>query len=175
MVWGSNPDEGKTFCVCSDCPKAHLASRTKCTRTLSQEKRPRYGVNHAPTSKKEYSYTSTTLLGLHGLLEGELCFLMSTLYIFLRHIIHMSSLCDKKAKWSRYRPGVAQRVGRGIALLFHDLSTRWGEWSAARSRRTLPRERPSTHFIGGWEGPRAGLDGWKISPPPGFNPGPSSP
>jgi len=29
-----------------------------------------------------------------------------------------------KVKWSRYRPGVAQRVGRGIALLFHDRGTR---------------------------------------------------
>ena len=29
-------------------------------------------------------------------------------------------------KWSRYRPGVAQRVGRGIALLFYDRGTRRG-------------------------------------------------
>ena len=29
-------------------------------------------------------------------------------------------------KWSRYRPAVAQRVGRGIALLFHDRGTRRG-------------------------------------------------
>jgi len=28
--------------------------------------------------------------------------------------------------FSRYRPGVAQRVGRGIALLFHDRGTRRG-------------------------------------------------
>jgi len=28
--------------------------------------------------------------------------------------------------WSRYRPGVAQRVGRCIALLFHDRDTRSG-------------------------------------------------
>jgi len=27
-----------------------------------------------------------------------------------------------------------------------------------------PRERPYTHFTGGWVGPRAGLDGRKISP-----------
>jgi len=33
---------------------------------------------------------------------------------------------------------VARRVGRGIALLFHDRGTRRGEWSAARSGRTLP-------------------------------------
>jgi len=78
-------------------------------------------------------------------------------------------------KWSRYRPGVAHMVGRGIAILFHDRGTRRGEWSAARSGRTLPRERPGTHFTGGWVGPRSGLDGRKISCPPGFDPGPSSP
>ena len=43
-----------------------------------------------------------------------------------------------KVKISRYKPGVAQRVGRGIALLFHDRGTRRGEWSAARPGRTLP-------------------------------------
>jgi len=32
----------------------------------------------------------------------------------------------KKVKFSRYRPGVGQRVGRGIALLFHDRCTRRG-------------------------------------------------
>jgi hypothetical protein len=31
-----------------------------------------------------------------------------------------------KVKWPSYRPGVAQRVGRDIALLFHDLGTRRG-------------------------------------------------
>jgi len=31
-----------------------------------------------------------------------------------------------------------------------------------------PRERPGTYFAGGWVGPRAGLDGGKISSPPGF-------
>ena len=35
-------------------------------------------------------------------------------------------------------PGVAQRVGRDIALLFHDRGTRRNEWSAARPGRTLP-------------------------------------
>ena len=33
---------------------------------------------------------------------------------------------SKKVKWFRYRPGVAQRVGTGIALLLHDRSTRRG-------------------------------------------------
>jgi hypothetical protein len=31
------------------------------------------------------------------------------------------------------------------------------------SAALYPRERPSTHFTGGWVGPRAGLDGLKIS------------
>ena len=38
-----------------------------------------------------------------------------------------------------------------------------------------PRERPDAHFTGGWVGPRAGLDGLKISSSPGIDPGPSSP
>jgi len=37
------------------------------------------------------------------------------------HLIHII-----KVKCSRYRRGVAQRVGRGIALLFHDRGTRRG-------------------------------------------------
>jgi len=34
--------------------------------------------------------------------------------------------CIEKIKCSRYRPGMAQRVGRGIALLFHDRGIRRG-------------------------------------------------
>jgi hypothetical protein len=34
-----------------------------------------------------------------------------------------------------------------------------GEWPASRPGRFTPRERaPGTHWIGGWVGPRAGLD-----------------
>jgi hypothetical protein len=34
-----------------------------------------------------------------------------------------------------------------------------GDWSASRPRRFTPGERaPSTHWIGGWVGPRAGLE-----------------
>jgi hypothetical protein len=34
-----------------------------------------------------------------------------------------------------------------------------------------PGKRPDTHCIGGWVGPRAGLDGCgKSRPPPGFDP-----
>jgi len=45
-----------------------------------------------------------------------------------------------KVKWFRYRPGVAHRVGRGIALLFHDRGTRRG-WVVSSTSRP--------HFIPG--------------------------
>jgi len=41
-----------------------------------------------------------------------------------------------KVKWSRYSPGVTQRVGRGIALLFHDRGTRRG-WVVSSTPRPL--------------------------------------
>ena len=46
----------------------------------------------------------------------------------------------KKVKWSRYRPDVTQRVGRGIALLFHDRGTRRG-WVVSST--------PQLHFTPG--------------------------
>jgi len=46
-----------------------------------------------------------------------------------------------------------------------------GEWSAERPAAALYlRERFGTHFTGGCVGPRAGLDGRKISSPPEFGP-----
>ena len=40
----------------------------------------------------------------------------------------------KKVKWSRCRPGVAQRVSRGIAILFHDRGIRRG-WMVSSTPR----------------------------------------
>jgi hypothetical protein len=45
-----------------------------------------------------------------------------------------------KVKLSRFRPGMAQRVGRGMALLFHDRGTRRG-W--------VVRSTPRPHFAPG--------------------------
>ena len=63
----------------------------------------------------------------------------------------------------------AHRGSRGIALPFHDHGTRRRERSASCPGCSLPRE-SGTHCTGGWVGPRAGMDGRKISPPPGFDP-----
>ena len=71
---------------------------------------------------------------------------------------------------------MAQTMGTGIALLFHDRGTRSGVCGQQHAPAALyPRERPGTHFTGGWVGPRAGLDGRIISSPPGFDPGSYNP
>ena len=88
------------------------------------------------------------------------------LRVYLRHRDMNTVEC------SCYKTGVAQRVDRGIALLFHDCSTRGG-WVV--SSMPQPHFTHCTHCTGGLVGPRAGLDGRKISSPPGFDPGPSSP
>jgi hypothetical protein len=75
-----------------------------------------------------------------------------------------------KGKVTRYRLGVVQRVGRGLALLFHDYDTRRGGWSPARPGRTLPPGKtryPLYRRLGGSQG-RSGQVR-KISPPPGFD------
>ena len=56
-------------------------------------------------------------------------------------LIHLRTY--KKVKFSRYRPGVAQRVNRGIALLFHDRATRRG-WVVCSTPRPhfTPRKDP---------------------------------
>ena len=50
---------------------------------------------------------------------------------------------NKKVKWSRYRPGLSQSVGTGIAILFHDRDTRRG-WVVSSTPRPHfnPRKDP---------------------------------
>ena len=65
----------------------------------------------------------------------------------------------------------AHRGSRGIALPFHDHSTRRGEGSASRPGRSLPPGKtryPLYRRLGGPQG-RSGQVR-KISPPPGFDP-----
>jgi len=53
----------------------------------------------------------------------------------------------------------AQRVGRGIAVLFHDCGTRRGEWSAARPSCTLPPGKARYPFYRRLGGPQS-QSGW---------------
>ena len=73
-----------------------------------------------------------------------------------------------KLKWSRYRPDVAQRVGRGIALLYHDRGTRrrWVVSSTPRPHFTPGKDPLAFLQEAGWT-PRAGLEGgeWSAARP----------
>ena len=73
---------------------------------------------------------------------------------------NLGNKSHKNVKWSCYRPGVAQKLDRGIALLFHDRGTRRGEWSAARPGRTLPPGKTRYPFYRRLVGPQ-GLSGQK--------------
>jgi hypothetical protein len=52
----------------------------------------------------------------------------------------------------------AQRGSSGKALLILDPGSSWGWVISTTPRPLYPRKRPGTHCIGGWVGPRAGLD-----------------
>jgi len=66
-------------------------------------------------------------------------------WIFMKTILcrHLKLHVKVKVKWSRYRPGVAQRVGRGIALLLYDRGTRRG-WVVSSTPR--PHFAPGKDF-----------------------------
>ena len=68
----------------------------------------------------------------------------------------ITSISKSKVKCSHYRPGVAQRVGRGIALLFHDRGTRRG-WVVSST--------PQLHFTPGKDPvPILQEAGWALGP-----------
>ena len=62
-------------------------------------------------------------LPLDGYVKSNL--IVKYLLSFCHCVKHVFVL-SKKVKGSRYRPSVAQRVGRGTALFFHDRGTRRG-------------------------------------------------
>ena len=70
-----------------------------------------------------------------------------------------------KLKWPRYSPGVAQRVGRGIALLFHDRSTRRGWVVSSTPRPHITPEKDPVPILqeAGWV-PRPVWTGGKSHP-----------
>ena len=95
------------------------------------------------------------MLAFYILREGRPESLYMKWIVFNLKRVNFTLFKKVKVKWSRYRPGVAQKVGRGIALLFHDRGTRRGERSAARPGRTLPPGKtryPLYRRLGGSQG-----------------------
>jgi hypothetical protein len=71
-------------------------------------------------------------------------------------LLQLQLIAKVKVKWSRYRPGVAQRVGRDIALLFHDRGIRRG-WVVSST--------PQPHFTPGEDPvPIVQAAGWALGP-----------
>ena len=74
----------------------------------------------------------------------------------------MSEACTctcKEVKWSRYRPSVPQRVGRSIALLYHDRDSRRGWVVSSTPRPHFTPEKTQYPFYKWLGGPR-GRSGW---------------
>jgi hypothetical protein len=76
-----------------------------------------------------------------------------------------------KVKLSRYTPW--SRLGKRSysSSSFLISAPDGGQWSASRPGRVLPQHKgsiPLTHWIGGWVGPRDGLDAEKPFAPTGY-------
>jgi len=96
--------------------------------------------------------------GFHGVYFTKSCWVRIRPWVFqIRRnypSIGLSTLPidGKKVTCSRYRPGVAQRMGRGIALLFHDRGTRRGWVISSTPRPHFTPGKESVHIVqeAGW-------------------------
>jgi hypothetical protein len=78
--------------------------------------------------------------------------------------VHLVTCHERREDEKRYRSTLSLTSGLD-----------GGGWSTPRPSRFTPRERPGTYCIGGWAGPRAGLDvGVKYPPGRDSIPGTSS-
>ena len=129
-----------------------------------------HSVLWEPYKKDNWKLTQMSLRKL-----GTVGYMMSGR--FVRSECSVIMLCfHVKVKCSYYRPSVAWRVGRGIALLLRDHGTRRG-WVVS--------SKPQLHFTPGKDlVPNVQEAGWapgpvwmggKILSPWGFDPGPPSP
>jgi len=94
---------------------------------------PYFNILHSPWNVTRVPCDATevkTTLQVHEITD-------MALEEYLTDASEYRSMVEVKVKWSRLSPGVAQRVGRGIALLFHDRGTR---------RRWVVSSTPRPHF-----------------------------
>ena len=100
-------------------------------------------------------YRRNIVLQSIGVIAKKMRFLPQ-LFLLLPSIIASEFIQNKgtkkKVKWSCYRPGVAQRAGRGITLLFHDRGTRrgWVVSSTPRPNFTLGKDPVPILQEAGW-------------------------
>ena len=80
-------------------------------------------------------------------------------YCVCRAFMYTIYISYMYVKCSRYRPGVAQKVGRGTALLFHDCGTRRG-WVVSSMPRPHFTPRKTQHPFNRRVGGPQGWSGW---------------
>ena len=96
---------------------------------FTPHKAPLSGISVHKIATKYLYGNSLVCCRLHTLQRKDDQYQMCT-----RNIIYINNTL-KKVKWSRYRPSVAQRVGRCIALLLHDRGT-WRGWVVSSTHRS---------------------------------------
>jgi hypothetical protein len=91
------------------------------------------------------------------------------MFIITKCIVQWQWLqCGSKCKVRPRTGHEGLEGGRGIALLFFNLGSRWGRVVSATPRPLYTRERPGTHCTGGWVVLRDGLDRSEKSHPTGI-------
>jgi hypothetical protein len=129
-------------------------------------------VPHFPTLSPKRLNFRRKLLNTKCVFWFSLQISSETFLILRRNEWDESKVTSSEARlWPRGRG-----AGRSIALLFQDL----GCWKGVSGQRhapaaLYPREKLGTHCTEGWVGPRACLDGQKISPHRDSIPGLSRP
>jgi hypothetical protein len=83
----------------------------------------------------------------------------SLYYLYIYLSIHSLAFRNILFKFNKHY-AIKAYGGVGVQIqIFLTSALVGGEWSASRPDRFTPGKRaPSTHWIGGWVGPRAGLD-----------------
>jgi hypothetical protein len=112
---------------------------------------PRIGLDGCEKSRQLYSFLTSALEGVGGQHHTPAALPPgNTRYPLYRRLVGPQDRCGRVRKISP-------------ALLFLDLGTRSG-WVVSTTLLPLyPRKRQGTHCIGGWLGPRVGLDGCEKS------------
>ena len=138
-------------------PQDAIQTRYRCTPLLS-----------ACSKVNTWTVDEQNLIQCMELIHKEIRIFWGSFLTKLLAPSHMSWVFDLfneyikvKVKWSRYRPGVAQRVGRGIALLFHDRGTRRG-WVVSSTPRPhfTPGKEPVLYPLYRRLGGPQGRSGW---------------
>ena len=103
-------------------------------RDSNQTQTSPYGYrNHRSNSHSDYCIAWN-----HEKIQGIKCRFKHLLHplwsVVFPYSTHTFTILKVKVKWSRYRTGVVQRVGRVIVLFFHDSGTRRG-WVVSSTPR----------------------------------------